>query len=205
MTTTTPTPGTTAPSTVTDADRAYVRGLYPELEGIRDAGLAAAVVDIWVETWKASSWKRIEDAPKNPETVELRHSLVTHTRAVTLHGIALAKTIGELHGLPADLDLVIAGCNLHDVSKLVEYAPQAAGPASKSKFGKLVQHASFGVHKALEHGLSLELVHIIGSHTTQSRLAPATLEAVIVYYADYADSDALMLEAGHKLLLSAAR
>ena len=194
----------TKPGAVTDADRAYVRGLFPELEEIEDRALAEKVVEIWVETWKASPWERIEDAPKNPETVDLRHKLVPHTRAVTVQGIAMAKAIRDFHDLPVNLDYVIAGCNLHDVSKLMEYAPEGAGPG-KSRFGKLVQHAVYGVHKALEHGLPLELVHIIGSHTVQSRLGPETIEAVIVYYADYADSDALMLEAGKRLLLMAAR
>jgi hypothetical protein len=59
---------------------------------------------------------------------------------------------------------------------------------------------------AWKYGLSDELVHIIGSHTTQSRLAPKTLEAIIVHYADFVDYDALMWELGrHKLLLTAAR
>ena len=189
---------------VTDADRAYVRGLFPELDELSDRGLADKVVEIWAETWKASPWERIEDAPKNPETVHPRHKLVPHTRAVTVQGIAMARAIRDFHDLPVDLDLVIAGCNLHDVSKLLEYAPQGDG-AGKSRLGELVQHATYGVHQALSHGLPLELVHIIGSHTVQSRLGPQTVEAVIVYYADYADSDALMLEAGRRLLLMAAR
>ena len=185
---------------ITDADRAYVRDLFPELAEISDPGLADAVVEIWAETWKESRWERIEDAPKNPETVNARHKLVPHTRAVTVQGIAMARAIREFHDLPVNLDYVIAGCNLHDVSKLLEY-----GGSGKTEFGQMVQHGVYGVHKALAHGLPLELVHIIGSHTTQSRLAPRTTEAIIVYYADYADSDALMLEAGQRLLLMSGR
>ena len=192
---------------VTDADRRAVRSLFPELEQLSDRALADTVVEIWCETLQASPWQRLEDVPKNPETVDLRHNLVDHTRAVTTLGIAMAKAAREFHGLTVDLDLVIAGCNLHDVSKLIEYGPasDSAGNPGKSHFGELIQHASYGVHKALEHGLPTELVHIIGSHTIQSKLPPKTPEAVIVYYADYADSDLLMQEAGKKLLLTAAR
>jgi putative nucleotidyltransferase with HDIG domain len=189
---------------VTDADRDYVRGLFPELEQIADRGLADAVVEIWAETWKASAWERIEDVPKNPETVHLRHTLVPHTRAVTVQGIAMAKAMEEFHGIPVNLDWVIAGCNLHDVSKLMEYEPRGDGFV-KSEFGELVQHGMYGVHKAIEHGLPVELAHIISSHTTQSRLPPKSVESIIVHYADYADSDVLMQEAGRKLLLTAAR
>jgi putative nucleotidyltransferase with HDIG domain len=195
---------TTDKARITDADRTYVRDLFPELAEIADRSLADKVVEIWAETWKESPWERIEDAPKNPETVHARHKLVPHTRAVTVQGIAMAKAIRDFHDLPVNLDYVIAGCNLHDVSKLVEYGPQGDG-AGKSEFGTLVQHAVYGVHKALAHGLPLELIHIIGSHTTQSRLAPKSTEAIIVYYADYADSDALMLEAGQRLLLMSGR
>jgi putative nucleotidyltransferase with HDIG domain len=191
---------TTERTQITDADRAYVRHLFPELAEISDAALADTVVEIWAETWKESRWERIEDAPKNPETVNARHKLVPHTRAVTVQGIAMARAIREFHDLPVNLDYVIAGCNLHDVSKLLEYTG-----AAKSEFGQMVQHGVYGVHKALAHGLPLELVHIIGSHTTQSRLPPRTTEAIIVYYADYADSDALMLEAGQRLLLMSGR
>lgn len=189
---------------VTDADRAHVRELFPELAEIRDRDLAARVVEIWAETWKESPWERIEDAPKNPDTVHLRHKLLPHTRAVTVQGIAMAKAVQTFHDIPINLDYVIAGCILHDVSKLLEYVPEGES-AGKSAFGKLVQHGIYGVHKALEHGLPLDVVHIIGSHTTQSRLAPRTMEAIIVHYADYADSDVLMLEAGQRLLLMAAR
>jgi putative nucleotidyltransferase with HDIG domain len=195
---------TADPTIVTDADRAYVRDLFPELAQVADPELANKAVEIWAETWKESPWKRIEDAPKNPETVAPRHKLVPHTRAVTVQGIAMAKATQEFHDLPVNLDLVIAGCNLHDVSKLMEYEPGGDG-SGKSRFGGMIQHAAYGVHKALAHGLPLELVHIVGSHTTQSRLAPKTTEAIIVYYADYADSDALMLEAGQRLLLMSGR
>ena len=195
---------TTERAGIMEADRAYVRDLFPELAEISDRSLADKVVEIWAETWKASPWERIEDAPKNPETVHDRHRLVPHTRAVTVQGIAMAKAIRDFHGLPVNLDLVIAGCNLHDVSKLMEYEPKGAD-SGKSQFGAMIQHAAYGVHKALEHGLPLELVHIIGSHTTQSRLAPKTTEAIIVHYADYADSDVLMLESGQRLLLMSGR
>lgn len=189
---------------ITEADRAYVQGLFPEVNGISDPELRGKVVDIWVETWRRSGWERIEDVPKNPETVGLRRNLVSHVRAVTAGALGIARAVGEFHGLRVNTDLLIAGCLLHDVSKLLEYEPRGEG-AGKSALGRLIQHAVYGVHMAIKYGLPLELAHIINSHTAESRLAPRTLEAVIIYYADYADSDVLLLEAGRPLLLSAAR
>jgi putative nucleotidyltransferase with HDIG domain len=183
----------------------WVREAFPELELIADRELAQAVVAIWAETWERSGWERLEDLPKNHHTVALTHSTVAHTRSVTQQCVAIARAIDEHHGLRCDMDLLVAASLLHDVSKLLESEPGDDGPRT-SRFGELIQHGTYAMHMAWKYGLSDELVHVIGSHTTQSRLAPATLEAVIVHYADFVDSDALMWELGrHKLLLTAAR
>ncbi len=186
---------------VTNADRAYIRDLFPELKEISDAGLAAEVVEIWAEVWKESPWERIEDAPKNPESIGPERKLLPHVRSVTRQAIDTAKAVEQFHGLKVDMDLLIAGGLLHDVSKLLEYSPTKDG-AAKSQHGKLIQHAMYGVHKAFEHDLPIELVHMISSHTTQSRHHPKTLEAIILHYVDYLDSDVLVWEAGGTLLLS---
>ena len=186
---------------ITGDDRAYIRSLFPELKEISDRGLADEVVEIWAEVWKESPWDRIEDAPKNPESVGLRHKLIPHTRSVTQQAIASAKAVQQFHGLAVNMDLLVAGGLLHDVSKLLEYSP-AEGGAAKSQHGKLIQHGMYGVHKGFEHNLPIELVHMISSHTTQSRHHPSTLEAIILHYVDYLDSDVLVWEAGGQLLLT---
>ena len=183
-----------------EGDRSRVRELFPEVNEIQDPALAQEVVDIWVEAWKASPWERLEEVPKNPETVSADHKLVTHVRSVTRQAMALARSVQQFHGIQVNMDLLIAGGLLHDVSKLMEYSPGELG-AEKSRFGELIQHGSYAVHKALAHGLPLELVHLLGSHTMQSRVAPSTLEAILLFYADCADSDALLWQAGRGLLL----
>ncbi len=182
-----------------------VRAAFPELELISDAELASAVAEIWAEVWSESSWAELEDAPKNPYTVNCRHSTVPHTRSVTRQALAIAAIIEELHGLTCDRDIILASCLLHDVSKLLEFEPASEGCGQNARFGELIQHAVYGMHKAFEHRLPLEIAHIIGSHTTLSRLPPKTLEAIIVHYADFVDTDVLVWEAGGKLLLNAAR
>jgi putative nucleotidyltransferase with HDIG domain len=198
--------------TVQESDRregraasvAAVWEAFPELEEIRDRALADTVAQIWVEVWEESDWERLEDAPKNPYTVRLDHSTVTHTRSVLAQSLAIADALERFHGLHTDRDTIIAAVLLHDVSKLLEFEPSDSG-GRNSRFGDLIQHAVYGMHKAWAHGLSTDLAHIVGSHTTASRLAPKTLEAVIVHYADFADTDALVWENGGKLHLTAAR
>ena len=186
---------------VTDADRAYVRELFPEVAQISDEKLAAEVVNIWAEVWKESPWERIEDVPKNPETVKLKFGLVAHTRSVTLQAIAVAQAAQQFYGISANMDLLIAGALLHDVSKMLEYGPKPDGGAGKTQHGKLIQHGIYGAVKSFEHGLPTELNHMIVSHTAQSAHHPKTLECIILHYVDYADTDVLAWENGSKLQL----
>ena len=180
-------------------DVAYVVSLLPEIELIAEAALRAQVAEIWVECWHESSWERIEDAPKNPTLSGRRRPLVDHVRAVAQEAVAVADIVEARHGVVADRDTLLAAALLHDVSKLVEYRREDGGSGATSSFGELVQHAVYGAHKAIERGLSDELVHAIVSHTRRSGVAPRTLEAVILHYVDYLDTDVLLLDCGQRL------
>lgn len=187
------------------AAREEVERAFPELEMIQDRELAEIVIQVWLEVWAESEWEALEDVPKNPVTVLLRHNNVAHTRSVTKQALAMADAMLEFHGLETDRDLILAACLLHDVSKMLEFEPGSGDGPRIARFGELIQHGVYGMHKAFAHRMSAELTHIIGSHTTQSRLAPKTLEAIIVHYADFADSDALIHASGGRLLLMASR
>jgi putative nucleotidyltransferase with HDIG domain len=180
-------------------DVAYVVSLLPEIELIADAELRAHVAEIWVECWRESSWERIEDAPKNPTLSGRPRPLVEHVRAVTQEAVAAADIVEARHDVVANRDTLVAAALLHDVSKLVEYRRDDTGGGASSSFGKLVQHAVYGAHKAIVRGLSDEIVHAIVSHTRRSGVAPRTLEAVILHYVDYLDTDVLLLDCGQEL------
>lgn len=186
-------------STPSAEDVAYVTSLLPEIESISDARLRQAVIEIWIECWRESDWERIEDAPKNPSNLGPERRLYQHVRGVTQQALATADIVQSLHGIVADRDVMLAAGLLHDVSKLVEYQPDGAGGARTSEFGKLIQHAAYGAHKAWEKGVPDEVVHIIISHTRNSNKPPRTLEGLIVHYVDYLDTDALLFDAGAKL------
>jgi putative nucleotidyltransferase with HDIG domain len=180
-------------------DVAYVSSLLPEIDLITDGELRADVAAIWIECWHESSWERIEDAPKNPGLSRSDRPLYEHVRAVTQEAIAAADVVEARHGVVADRDTLLAAALLHDVSKLVEYRLDESGDAGSSPFGKLVQHAVYAAHKAIEKGLPDEIVHAIVSHTRRSRVPPRTLEALILHYVDYLDTDVLLLAAGQQL------
>ena len=175
-----------------------MRKYFPWLDTFKNGELAANVAKVWYELWKNSKWERIEDAPFNPTSPGV--SLIGHIRSVTAGAFEFAKIRSEVYGEELDLDVVLAGALLHDVSKLLEYEP-VERDAAKSKKGKLFQHGFMGAHKALTEGLPDEVVHIIICHTGDSRVLPQTPEALIVYCIDTADADLNRLKFGVPLLV----
>jgi hypothetical protein len=181
-------------------DQAGLVAIFPEIEQIQDDALRRSVVAIWLEIAQECAWSRLEDIPKNLEA-EKHRRLTDHVRGVTRMALALAET-GKAHsGTAYNRDHLIAMCLLHDVSKPLECEPdpeaKANGgrvlPGRKSKMGKLIQHAVYATHKCFAHGLPLEIAHVVNTHTHQSAVRSTSVEGAYVFYADYADSDAVLV------------
>jgi len=175
-----------------------VAELLPEAAEISDPALRQSVLDIWARAWRSSAWERLEDVPKSMD-LPVRRTLVVHTRAVTQMAGRMADVVSDLHGLAVDRDATLAIALLHDVSKLHEFEPAPEGGGRWARTGRLVQHGFLGAHWMLEAGLPEDLVHAVIAHTPHSSVVPQTQEAVIVHYADFADSDAQLLDAGATL------
>ncbi len=186
-------------------DAEGIRRLFPEIDQIRDAKLRQGVIDIWREIAAECPWERFEDIPKN--TGDERHRpLVGHVRGVTRMALAMAEIAAAEHGTPYDRDLLLAACLLHDASKPVESEPDPEGPPTggsvlpgrTSVLGKSVQHSVYAAHKIMEKGLPLELTHLVITHTHQSNVRAAGFEAALIFYADFADSDAGIASTGRE-------
>jgi putative nucleotidyltransferase with HDIG domain len=190
-------------------EEAALAALFPELNEIRDTQLRAGVTAIWQEIATECAWERLEDIPKNLEA-ERHRRLVDHVRIVTRMALRLAETAAVESGTAYDRDHLIAMCLLHDVSKPMECEPDPDGaptgsavlPARKSRMGELIQHAVYAAHKVFAHGLPIEIAHVVNTHTHQSVLRSATVEGAYVFYADYCDSDAVLLPAGGRSYLA---
>ena len=176
-----------------------IRALFPEVEQIQDPDLRAGVIDIWLDLARETAWERFEDIPKNLKE-EKHMTLIGHVQGVTQMALALADIATRLHGVEVDRDLLIASCILHDISKPLESAPNPGGPPTGSsvppgkitEFGEKIQHGVYGAHKIWAKGLpkALELAHLVITHTRTSNTRSNSYEAALLFYADWADSDA---------------
>ncbi|WP_406629968.1 HD domain-containing protein [Amycolatopsis sp. WGS_07] len=175
-----------------------VREVLPEVGEIVRKDLRDSVLEVWVRAWRSSAWQRLSDVPKSVD-LPRRRTLAVHTRAVARMAAQMADTVAELHEVPVDRDAVLAIALLHDVCKIREFEPAPGGGGQWSEVGRRFQHGFLGAHWMLEAGMDEDLVHAVIAHTPHSSVLPQTQEAVIVHYADFADSDVQLLDAGQRL------
>ena len=181
----------------TNADE--IRALFPEVNQIEDPDLREGVIDIWLDLARETAWERFGDIPKNLKE-EKHMTLIGHVQGVTQMALAMADIAERLHGIQVEHDLLIASCILHDISKPLESAPNPGGPPTGSsvppgkitEFGEKIQHGVYGAHKIWAKGLpkALELAHLVITHTRTSNTRSNSYEAALLFYADWADSDA---------------
>jgi len=180
-------------SAVTDELRARVRNELPEVDEIRDAGLAAKVVEAWALALASSSFDAIAEIEPsgNPGVNTLRRGSQTdHIRGVTRMALALAEQLqAQLPDLVVDRDILIAGALCHDVGKPWEFDPEnrrrwEADPRAAGL--PAIRHPAFGVHLCLTVGLPEEVAHCAAAHSGEGELLVRSLENTIVHHADYA-------------------
>jgi putative nucleotidyltransferase with HDIG domain len=188
-----------------DIDEAGVRQIFPQVDDVQDPALRRAIIEIWIEVGAECAWQRFEDVPKSLGQERAR-PLVDHIRGVTRMALALADAATIEHGPRCNRDHLLAACLLHDASKPLEFEPDPEGPstngaalpARKSALGRNVQHAVYATHKIFAHGLPLEIANLVVTHTHESNVRGTSLEAALLFYADYADSDSAISAVGGK-------
>ena len=66
----------------------------------------------------------------------------------------------------------------------------------RARSARKIQHGVYTAHKVLQMGLPIELAHLIITHTHGSNVRANSFEASLLFYADFADSDAGILLKG---------
>jgi len=181
----------------TDADRREaVRALLPDIDRISDPVMRDAVIQTWTAAWELSGWARIEDCPLFIPSVKDPAVGIEHLRGVVGLSICMADFVEQNHQVSVQRDVLLAGALLHDVGKLLEYAP----PASGTPRGKLLRHSISGAHLALANGLPIEVAHVIAAHSKEGNFAPRSLEAAIVMMADHLGGATILMRVANSPL-----
>lgn len=166
---------------------------------ISDAALRQLVVALLGE--HSDAIKKFPGASRNHHAYA--GGYVEHVLSVTNTAVYLADKYADYYPHmqpPLSKSLVVAGAILHDIGKLLELSAAPHGADYTAK-GRLVGHILLGRdmvrEKAatiadLDSELLLRLEHIIVSHQNLpewgSPIAPATPEALLVYFADDVDA-----------------
>jgi hypothetical protein len=173
--------------------RDNVREVFPEVSEIDDDALRDGVVDAWATAMAENDIDDLRTLPWFPPAMrELGiedELLVDHVRDVTVGAVGLAETLAERRGTAIDVDTVVAGALIHDVSKLYEFDGMDNTP-----IGDLLGHPYYGVHVVAAANLPVELAHLVLSHTDLTAVEPATIEAVVVRRADEVAAAAIRAE-----------
>jgi putative nucleotidyltransferase with HDIG domain len=166
-----------------------VRGLWPEIDWIRDPLLREQVTQTWIRALERSALKP-NDLNEIPFTLLVANCPITfmeHKRCVVHIARESARAMKEFMGraLPIDLDTVIAGAILADVGKLLEYELGPDGKSRQSERGEALRHPFTGVALAMECGVPDAVCHIIAAHAAEGDLVKRSTEAFIVHHADF--------------------
>ena len=186
-------------------DEQGLKELFPEISEIEDPKMQQGVIDIWLDVAAATSWERLEDIPKNLKSESYR-PLISHIRGTTRMALSLAEIAKEYQGRSYDRDMLISLCLLHDVTKILESEPDPEGlptggsvlPARTSEIGKDLPHSAYGAHLILAKGLPTRLAHLVITHTHSCNVRGVGWEAALLFYADFADTDAGIIPTGAK-------
>lgn len=118
-----------------------------------------------------------------------RGGLLQHTVSVARIALLLCDLVEEVYGGSVDRDTVLAGALLHDLMKCYVYRVEGYGFSSTS-LGERIDHLTLLVAEMYKRGFPLEVIHaVVAHHGDKSPIQPRTLEALIVYVADFTDAD----------------
>lgn len=152
----------------------------PQFGLIENAALRNTTAEIWLEACAASDWTNLEDIPFMPGSDTRRFSFLHHVALVTQYSYEVSLAYNRLEKQPISVDHTVAGSLLHDVCKIVEYS--AIG--GRTAWGQQVTHGIYGIFLCQKHGLPLNIIHIVASHTAKLSMPPKTPEAIIVAKCD---------------------
>jgi len=112
--------------------------------------------------------------------------LMEHTLSVTKLCLSMVKDFEKQYKVKVNKDYLIAGALLHDIMKV--FMLKKKGKAWEMT-GVLLDHAVFTAAELYSRNFPEEVVHMVAAHGGETGMAtPRTIEAMILYQADFADA-----------------
>lgn len=181
-----------------------IRTLFPELDRVRKPEWTDVACRIWQEVFEKGEWDSLIKVPFGVKSPDI--PLIVHTKAMLQYALKIAEVMDQVHHCKKeiDMDVLIISCILHDVDKLLATAPGESGSVRVTDAGFDYQHGFYSAYYAEKHGLPPSIVTLLIDHSGFSRLAPDSLEGMILIMADLCDAELLgFIQEGSSSLMSA--
>jgi len=168
-----------------------IKEILPEIKLIEDTVLQKKVVAVWDEAISFRGWTAdvLMSIPFTLLAENVQITFIEHVRTVCKMCLACDQVLTEAYGKRKTLvnrDHLIAGALLADVGKLLEYEI-VDGRAVKADYGRKLRHPFSGVGLAYKHGLPVEVLHIIATHSREGDAEQRSAESIIFHHADFID------------------
>ena len=166
-----------------------IKEFEPLLDKIEDEHLRTEVLKIYEEIFTQSQFEHPEDVPMvHPDHTKWNTTLIHHEATTTRAALAVAECVEKAYGVKLNKDYLITGDLLHDGSKPLEYW-KTEHDVGHTPLMEQIGHSMMAANIAYNHGLPIEIVHIILSHTPYYKMPNASIESLLVYYTDVLDGE----------------
>jgi len=149
--------------------------LIEEFDLIEDEELRRRCVSVWDRALSEHGLapSALENMPFCSDVPSDVVSMASHIRAVARTAAHLADLFEELYGIRIERDVLVAAALLHDVGKLDE--------------GKepILEHSLSSVLRAKDAGVGDGVLHAIAFHSEAGASKRRSIEAELLYFADF--------------------
>ena len=171
--------------------------LFPDIIAIADTSLREKVARVWDESittgcgGKGWTFDELREIKFTPLAGDIDMRFVEHLNSCVKQCMAIADVLGSVFGdrVPLSRDYLLAGALLADVGKLLEFDKDAAGNVIKGSFGQALRHPFSGVALCYKHGLPVQVMHIVATHSHEGDKVQRSIESIIFHHADFIDFD----------------
>jgi len=171
--------------------------IFPQLSEIENQDVRKKTERVLEEAVAQSSWSDIRDIPYIMSwtlRVSEGTNLVEHTKLVTDIAIFMARRMTATGLFRINMDELVSAAILHDIGLVHEFERDPKGGIRKRYGRTLIRHPIWSGFLAVKHGLSPTIAHIISAHSREGDYTERTVEATILYHADWTPYECLQAQ-----------